>query len=416
MLLSGVGDEQLSRWSYAALEPVAATANVRDATRIMSTWSSVRPLGSGPLPRFTGGAVGYVSYDAGAALSGKLQGGKRIPRADPMGMPSAYFALYDAVIARNERTHEGYILAQPGPEARHRSDRLYRALMDPHHLQHGYLAAPLVPGISRSTHLERIEHALELIRDGEIYQVNLTYPLEGRFVGEPEAAFLRLAASPPPPFAAFLRVGSGQALVSASPECFFDFDAQSRRIRTYPIKGTRAANASEPARDREIIEDLLKDEKERAEHHMIVDLLRNDVGRIAEFGSVAVPHLCYAESFPGIHHLTSQIESRVLSGLSLEDILAALFPGGSITGAPKLRSMEVIDLLEAAPRGVYTGTIGYICPDGSMRTSIAIRTAQIVDGSVRFGVGGGIVADSVPEREWDETVLKAQALSKALVG
>jgi anthranilate/para-aminobenzoate synthase component I len=181
----------------------------------------------------------------------------------------------------------------------------------------------------------------------------------------------------------------------------------------YPIKGTRP-RARDEAVDRALAEELSGDEKERAEHLMIVDLLRNDLGRIARIGSVGIDGLSYVESFPRIHHLTSRVVATVESGARASDVMSALFPGGSITGVPKLRAMEVIDRLEARPRGVYTGAIMYASPSGHARASIAIRTAQIARGEIVLGVGGGIVADSKPDREWDETVLKSRALCEAL--
>jgi aminodeoxychorismate synthase component I len=322
-------------------------------------------------------------------------------------MPPAKLLLYDAVYAKNEVTGEGFVVAQPDAPAR--MERLLAALASEGDEPRGH-ASQLAPKISKATHLERVREALELIAAGEIYQVNLTYPLAGRFDGDPRAAFLRLLADPPT-FASFLRVDADQHLLSASPECFFDLE--ERALAAYPIKGTRPRSA-DPIRDRLLAEELRADEKERAEHLMIVDLLRNDVGRIAELGSVHVDGLAYVESFPFVHHLTSRVRGTIRGDVDLARVVRALFPGGSITGAPKLRAMEIIDALEDAPRGVYTGAIGYVTPRGSVRTSIAIRTAQIRDRELLLGVGGGIVADSDPEREWEETVLKSRALRGAL--
>ncbi|NJK88835.1 MAG: hypothetical protein HC923_05145 [Myxococcales bacterium] len=187
-----------------------------------------------------------------------------------------------------------------------------------------------------------------------------------------------------------------------------------RLASTYPIKGTRA-------RRRDVVQDelqkreLLASEKDRAEHLMIVDLLRNDLGRDALPGGVSVPSLAYLESFPTIHHLTSQVMAEFRAGTTTTQIFEALFPGGSITGAPKLRAMEIIDDLECDARGVYTGSILALSPLGAV-ANIAIRTAEIVRGEVRFGVGGGIVSDSDPDTEWHETEVKAVALTNALLG
>lgn len=399
-LISGRGDRRLSGWSYAGLEPVGSASSFEEARAKMRGWCHH------PNVPFPGGAVGYVGYDLGWANQMR----PRVPRPDPLDMPPSRLLLYDAVYAKNEQTQEAFLVAQP--DGAPRMERLAECLSAVAAPPRGAIERRLEPGVSRRRHLDRIEHALELIGAGEIYQVNLTYPLVGRFGGDPRAAFLRLLASPPT-FAAYLGLGDHQSVVSASPECFLDFDAETRALSTYPIKGTRPRHP-DPTRDRQLAKALARDEKERAEHLMIVDLLRNDVGRIAEIGSVAVEGLAYVESFPGVHHLTSRILGRVREDASLDIVMRALFPGGSITGAPKLRAMEIIDALEDAPRGVYTGAIGYVTPGGSVRASIAIRTAQIREGEVRFGVGGGIVADSRPDREWEETEIKAAALSAAL--
>jgi para-aminobenzoate synthetase component 1 len=403
-LISGRGDPALSCWSYAALEPIGAATSIERAHRQIASWiDSFDPS----LPPFPGGAVGYAGYDLGFALVAR----PRVPRPDPLGMAASKFLLYDAVYARNESTGEGFLLAQPDAGAR--MERLAAALEDEGPPVAGR-SGLLSPRISKHTHLARIRRALELIAAGEIYQVNLTYPLAGRFEGDPRAAFLRLLAAPPT-FAAYLRIDRDQHLISASPECFFDLSAASRMIAAYPIKGTRR-RSPDPILDRALSSELMRDEKERAEHLMIVDLLRNDVGRIAELGSVCVDGLAYVESFPGVHHLTSRVLGRIRGDVDLAKVLRAMFPGGSITGAPKLRAMEVIDALEDSARGVYTGAIGYVTPGGSVRTSIAIRTAQIREGELLFGVGGGIVADSSPEREWEETVVKSESLRRALDG
>ena len=409
VLRSGPGDPALTEWSYAALEPVGLARDIAHASASLTGWVDTR---APDLPPFQGGAVGYIGYDCGW----EFQARPRTARADPLGLEPARFSLYDAVYARNERTREGFIVAQPTLAAERRADRLRLAVASSPHrtTSEGRASTTPVPVVARATHLDRIRRAKARIADGEIYQVNLTYPIEARFRGMPEAVFSRLLDAPPP-FSAFLDLGGERAIVSASPECFLTFDAWTRALHTFPIKGTcrRAKNADDDSRLRDR---LARDPKERAEHLMIVDLERNDLGKIAEIGSVAVEGLAYLESFPGIHHMTSSIRGTALTAVPLDAIVRAMFPGGSITGAPKLRAMEIIDELENEARGVYTGIVAWISPSGSMSSSIAIRTATFADDVVRIGVGGGIVADSVPEREWEETEVKAQALLRALVG
>lgn len=400
VLASGPGAPELSGWSYAGLDPIATYGSLEEGRAAIAQW----PVG--PLP-FTGGLVGYLGYDLGFGYVKR----PRTPRPDPLGLPGAWFGAYDVVYARNERTLEGWWCWHDTPEAEVRQRRWAQALTSPPAALEGHLQGPLRPTIERARHEARIRELLEAIRAGELYQANLTYAIEGRYAGAPAATFERLLTRPPP-FAAYLSPGEAQAVVSASPECFFDLHGPSGRIATYPIKGTRRRDA-DPVADQRLMAELIQDPKERAEHLMIVDLLRNDLGRVARPGTVRVDGLAYVESFPTVHHLTSRIQAD-LPPLSTAALLQAVFPGGSITGAPKQAAMEWIDRLEGEARGVYCGAILYGTPDGSLRSSIAIRTASFAGDVVRFGVGGGIVADSDPSREWEETELKAQTLRLAL--
>lgn len=403
VLASGPGDPALSSWSYAGLEPIARHQSLEEAWPTLDGWS----VGE---PPFVGGLVGYLGYDLGWRYVKR----PREVRPDPMGLPNASIFTYDAIYARHEPSGVGLVCAQPHPEARRRAERLQALLRQPPPTPQGGLRSPLRPRISEGLYQKRVTTLLDAIGAGDLYQANLSYGVEGQYAGDPVAAFRRVLARPPP-FAAYLGLGGGQAIVSASPECFFDLHGPTRRLSAYPIKGTRRRDPIQ-ALDRQLAQALVEDPKERAEHLMIVDLLRNDLGRVALPGSVEVNGLAYVESFPTVHHLTSRVQGNLPIDVSARALLSALFPGGSITGAPKLRSMELIDELEGEARGVYTGTIFYAGADGSMRANIAIRTASFAGEWVRFGVGGGIVADSVPQREWQETELKAEALSRALRG
>ena len=218
----------------------------------------------------------------------------------------------------------------------------------------------------------------------------------------------------PAPFAAYLNLPEVRVM-SASPERFLHFDQHTRRVQTRPIKGTRPRGKT-AGEDRRLARELLESEKDRAENVMIVDLERNDLGRVAEIGSVRVTELAVLEPLPTVFHLTSTVEATLREDRDLVDLLLATFPGGSITGAPKIRAMEIIDELEPTARSVYTGAIGYIGFDGSMDLNIAIRTILVKDGRAYFQAGGGIVADSDPELEYQETLHKASALVEALEG
>lgn len=408
VLQSGPGDPRLSRWSYAGLEAVGSHDELGTAPLAQRPRGGPeRPLAD--LPPFTGGLVGYVGYDATWAYAAR----PRRPRADPLGLPSQRFHEYDAIYARDEATGRGWILHSDNPRAANGGQRLASALLRPGRPLSGGLASNLSPRVSQSRHERRVREALGLIEAGELYQVNLTYALQARFRGHPGAALTRLGAGAPP-FSAYLGLEADAHIVSASPECFVDLTSDGR-VTTYPIKGTRR-RGHDGAEDGTQAAALEADPKEQAEHMMIVDLLRNDLGRVSQPGSVRVLDLAYVESFPTVHHLTSAVEGRLAPEIAAAHLFTKLLPGGSITGAPKQAAMEVIDALEDQARGLYTGTVMWIDRGGASRSSIAIRTAQVREGELRFGVGGGIVHDSDPTREWEETRLKAKALGRALAG
>jgi para-aminobenzoate synthetase component 1 len=245
------------------------------------------------------------------------------------------------------------------------------------------------------------------LRAGDCYQVNLAQRFEVAAEGDPWAAFRRLRTINPAPFAAYLHVPEVQVL-SVSPERFLQVDAAGR-VETRPIKGTRP-RGREPEADRGLAESLVSSPKDRAENVMIVDLLRNDLGRVCRAGSVRVPELFAIESFPTVHHLVSTVSGELDEGRHALDLLRACFPGGSITGAPKIRAMEIIEELEPHRRGIYCGSIGYVGFDGAMDTNIAIRTLVHSQGRARFWAGGGIVIDSEADAEYQETFDKAAAM------
>jgi para-aminobenzoate synthetase component 1 len=274
------------------------------------------------------------------------------------------------------------------------------------------LEPELCSSFDRESYEATVRRALEYIRAGDIYQVNLSQRLSAECAEDPFDVYLRLRQTSPAPFAAFLNQ-PGHAILSSSPERFLHYDPAERSIATRPIKGTRPRGADAGA-DAALALELMRSEKDRAENVMIVDLLRNDLGRIASIGSVEVTGLCELETFAGVHHLTSTIEAQLRADRDVVDLLRAAFPGGSITGAPKIRAMEIIDELEPVERGIYTGAIGYIRFNGELDLNIAIRTMLIKDGVASFSVGGGIVADSDPALEYEETMHKAAGMIQAL--
>jgi para-aminobenzoate synthetase component I len=244
------------------------------------------------------------------------------------------------------------------------------------------------------------------LRRGDCYQANLTMPIRGRWSGDPIAAFWSLIERQPVHYGSLVNLG-GPILLSRSPELFFNVDRDGW-IETHPMKGT-APRGRTPEADLEIIEAMKADEKTQAENRMIVDLLRNDISRITEVGTLDVPRLFDIETYPTVHQMVSHVRAKLLPDLTLRDIFAALFPCGSVTGAPKLRAMQILHELEVGPRDAYCGSIGFIAPDGRMRFNVAIRTISLFDtGEAIFNAGGGIVFDSRAEDEYAECLLKAR--------
>jgi len=252
----------------------------------------------------------------------------------------------------------------------------------------------------------RFDRLHQHIRQGDCYQGNLTMPVLARWNGDPRAAIWSLIDRQPVKYGALVDLG-GPIILSRSPELFFRIDDDGW-IETHPMKGT-APRGETPGDDAAIVEAMRRDGKTQAENRMIVDLLRNDISRIAETGSVEVPKLFDIETYPTVHQMVSHVQAKLLAGLSIRDIFTALFPCGSVTGAPKMRAMEILHALEVGPRDAYCGAIGMIAPSGAMRFSVAIRTITLFDDfRAVFNVGGGIVFDSTAEAEYEECLLKAR--------
>lgn len=265
------------------------------------------------------------------------------------------------------------------------------------------------PDITQSEFCEQIKFAQDEIRAGNIYQVCLAHRFRAKNKIEPWSFYLRLRKASPAPFAAYLNLGK-EIILSSSPECFLNMEG--RHIRTRPIKGTRprGKTAEEDAR---LSHELQHSTKENAELVMITDLLRNDLSRICDYGTVTTPQLLTLESYSQVFHLVSTIEGELRKDLSHAEALRTCFPGGSISGAPKKKAMELIARLESAPRGVFTGSIGYFGFDGKSAFNIAIRTVTLRDAEAEFHVGAGITCDSIPEEEWEETLHKAAGILAA---
>lgn len=367
------------------------------------------PAGPGPVP-FTGGAAGYFGYELGGFVEALPD-----PAPDPAAAPDMAIGIYGTLAAFDLERRRAWVIARDAEKGEAMRARILSApasLPEPDWRVTGRWEFER----GRAEQEAAIARVIAYIRAGDIFQANLTQRLLAEM---PEGLddltlYRRLRALSPAPFAAFLRCGKDVAVMSASPERFLRLDADGH-VETRPIKGTRARDP-DPARDAALAAELLASSKDLAENLMIADLMRNDIGRVCRTGSVRVPVLAGLESFASVHHLVSVVEGRMRDGLGPLDLLRACFPGGSITGAPKIRAMEIIRELEPAPRGVYCGAIGWIGFDGAMDTSIVIRTLTRTGRRLAAQAGGGIVADSDPAAEWEESMLKMQPLLRALTG
>ena len=357
-----------------------------------------------------------LSYELGAPASRASGAGALHERLHRL--PTLWSTRYESCYVWDQCEARGWLIAHHEEALERASQRLTSAHVLPcstETLPTGSLTtAPLKPSWSVEEHARAILEAQRLMRDGEVYQVNLTCALTTtlRDSVSPEAVYLRLRRSNPAPFGAFLRLDDERVVLCQSPERFVQWSADGS-VSTEPIKGTRprGRDDEEDQTLRRALEESLKD---RAEHTMIVDLERNDLGRVCVPGTVKVEALRALRSFPTVHHLVSVIKGQLRPEVGLADLLSALFPGGSITGAPKRRAMEVISTLEPHARGIYCGALGYIGADGGGDLNLPIRTCWLDGRALTYHAGGGVVADSTPEGEWAELWVKAQAISRGL--
>ena len=358
---------------------------------------------------FSGGALGYFSYDLGRRF-------ERLPAlaADDEKMPEMAVGIYDWAVVVDHLDRRSWLVAQgrcvdthvrwSELVARFSAETAERARMP------FRITAPLASSLSRENYAAAFGRVRDYIYAGDCYQINLAQRFSAPAAGDLWLAYQALRIINPAPYSAYLNTPYGQVL-SASPERFLKL--HGRQVETKPIKGTRA-RTGHPRIDAARATELKASEKDRAENVMIVDLLRNDLSKNCEPGSVSVPKLFEVESFATVHHLVSTVTGTLRQGRDALDLLRGSFPGGSITGAPKLRAMQIIEELEPHRRGVYCGAIGYIGGDGNMDLNIAIRTLVYTGGAIRFWAGGGIVADSRLEDEYQETFDKAAAMLRLL--
>ena len=417
ILDSGMDEKKLGRYSFISSRPfeVIKCKNTEENPLeiLREKLNTYKVENNTELP-FIGGAVGYISYELGNYM-------EKLPRTaiDDTNIFDLYFGLYDFVIVIDHQEDKKYI-ATPDINIEKESILIKEIEYKIKHYKNNYNNIEicneeqvlLKSNFEKKEYLESIRKIKDYIRQGDIYQANLTQRFNGKTNISSYELYKKLRTISPAPFAAFLNFKEHQIL-SNSPERFIK--CINNKIETRPIKGTRPRGKNKEE-DLKLQEELRNSEKDKAELLMIVDLERNDIGRVSKIGSVKVPELFVIEPYANVSHLVATVTGELEESLDCIDVIKATFPGGSITGAPKIRAMEIIDELEPTQRNVYTGSIGYIGFNGDMDLNIAIRTLIKSNENIYFQVGGGITWDSNPEDEYQETLDKAKSIVNALGG
>jgi para-aminobenzoate synthetase component 1 len=432
---SALYNPRFGRYSFIGVEPVAVLSAEGDVIALRSNDGERKfkadPFGAlcslienhsplfrperpaednAPVP-FCGGLVGYLGYDLRRFIERLPSAGKKDQR-----FPDMHFGLYDRVLCW-DADEKKWWLAKAETGAPSDSERVLRDALSaasgpaPSLSPQKIIPAQPISNFTREEYVRAVRRVIDYIAAGDIFQANLSQRFEVKCEKPPADLYERLRSMNPAPFAAFIRLDGEKCVMSSSPERFLRVNGGD--VETRPIKGTRPRSA-EPRVDEKMKRELLASAKDAAELAMIVDLERNDLGRVCEFGSVKVAEQRVLETYATVHHLVATVAGKLRPNENVVSLLRATFPGGSITGAPKIRAMEIIDELEPTARAVYTGAIGYLGFGGRADLNIAIRTILFDAGRVTFQVGGGIVADSEPEREFEETIHKASGIMKAL--
>lgn len=436
LLESVEGGEKLARYSFLGRNPFMSVEAQGSQTVIYRggevaertdedifhtlerVMASIREMEVPGLPRLTAGAVGYLSYDTVRLL-------EHLPDVPPddLGIPDGIWSFYDTIAAFDHVKHQLVLMASLLVTTETDIESAYNAAAERLLELEATFSRPIVPGsepirltgdmqssMSREAFEAAVETGKEHIREGDIFQVVLSQRFSTPFTGERFNLYRALRQVNPSPYLFYLDFDAF-ALVGSSPEVLVR--VEGTRAELLPIAGTRPRGHS-PAEDAANAEDLLADAKERAEHLMLVDLGRNDLGRICQFGSVAVDDYAYIERYSHVMHIVSSVSGRIREGLTALHALRACFPAGTVSGAPKVRAMEIIDQLEPVKRGMYAGAVGYLDFRGNLDTCITIRTMLVKDGHIHIQAGAGVVADSNPALEFEETRNKARALHTAI--
>jgi anthranilate synthase component 1 len=438
LLESVVGGERFGRYSFIGLPATTLLRTFGRRTEIVRNGSVVESHEGNPLdfieafqarfkvalrpglPRFCGGLAGYFGYDTVRHIERKLS--DSTPK-DDLGLPDIQLMVTEELAVIDNLSGKLYLIVYADPTQPEAYSKARQRLKDLRMMLRRGVDAPVtsssvrteaVRDFNKEDYLKAVARAHEYVMAGDLMQVQIGQRIRKPYVDSPLTLYRALRSLNPSPYMYYYNFGDMQ-IVGASPEILVRNESApdgSKKITLRPIAGTRP-RGSTPERDAELARELLADPKEIAEHVMLIDLARNDIGRIAETGSVHVTERLVVEKYSHVQHIVSNVEGRLKKGMSNLDVLRATFPAGTLTGAPKVRAMEVIDELEPTKRGIYGGACGYLSFGGEMDVAIAIRTGVIKDGMLYVQAAAGIVADSIPEMEWQETENKARAVLRA---
>jgi anthranilate synthase component 1 len=438
LLESVVGGERFGRYSFIGLPASTVLRNSGNRTDVVRNGAVVETHEGNPLdfiaeyqarfrvavrpgmPRFCGGLAGYFGYDAVRHIEKKLAHSQ--PK-DDLHLPDIQLMLTEELAVIDNLSGKLYLIVYADPTQPEAYSKARQRLKDLRMMLRRGVDAPVMsPSVrteavrefDKAAYLEAVARAKEYVMAGDLMQVQIGQRIRKRFTDSPLMLYRSLRSLNPSPYMYYYNFGDMQ-IVGASPEILVRNEALpegGKKVTLRPIAGTRPRGAT-PERDAELAKELLADPKEIAEHVMLIDLARNDLGRISETGSVKVTDRLVIEKYSHVQHIVSNVEGKLKDGMSNLDVLRATFPAGTLTGAPKVRAMEVIDELEPVKRGLYGGACGYLSFGGEMDVAIAIRTGVIKDGTLYVQAAAGIVADSVPEMEWQETENKARAVLRA---
>jgi anthranilate synthase component 1 len=438
LLESVVGGERFGRYSFIGLPAKTILRSSGNLTQIVKNGNVIETFEGNPLefieqfqarfkvalrpglPRFCGGLAGYFGYDTVRHIEKKLAGSAP---PDDLGLPEIQLMVTEELAVIDNLSGKLYLIVYADPSQPEAYAKARQRLKDLRVMLRRGVDAPVtsssvrteaVREFDKEAYLKAVARAHEYVMAGDLMQVQIGQRIRKPYVDSPLTLYRALRSLNPSPYMYYYNFGDMQ-IVGASPEILVRNESApdgGKTVTLRPIAGTRPRGAT-PQRDAELAKELLADPKEIAEHVMLIDLARNDIGRIAETGSVKVTDRMVIEKYSHVQHIVSNVEGRLKDGMSNLDVLRATFPAGTLTGAPKVRAMEVIDELEPVKRGIYGGACGYLSFGGEMDVAIAIRTGVIKDGNLYVQAAAGIVADSIPEMEWQETENKARAVLRA---